>query len=82
MNKLLKDKNFSGAINLVSGHPASSLDFAKALSDSIKRPALPKIPAGIVRMMFGEVADAALLAGASVTSVSYTHLTLPTKRIV
>ena len=74
MNKLLKDKNFSGAINLVSGTPASSLDFAKALSDSIKRPALPKIPAGIVRMMFGEVADAALLVGASVTSERISEL--------
>ena len=74
MNKLLKDKNFSGAINLVSGTPASSLDFAKALSDSIKRPALPKIPAGIVRMMFGEVADAALLVGASVTSERVSEL--------
>tara|TARA_B100000700_G_scaffold47662_1_gene50215 strand:- start:108 stop:869 length:762 start_codon:yes stop_codon:yes gene_type:complete len=74
MNKLLKDKKFSGAINLVSGTPASSLDFAKALSDSIKRPALPKIPAGIVRMMFGEVADAALLVGASVTSERISEL--------
>ena len=74
MNKLLKDKNFSGAINLVSGTPASSLNFAKALSHSIKRPALPKIPAGIVRMMFGEVADAALLVGASVTSERISEL--------
>ena len=59
---------------LYSGTPASSLDFAKALSDSIKRPALPKIPAGIVRMMFGEVADAALLVGASVTSERISEL--------
>ena len=74
MNNLLKDKRFSGAINLVSGHPASSLEFAKALSDSIKRPALPKIPAGIVRVMFGEMADAALLVGASVTSERVSEL--------
>ena len=74
MNKLLIDKNFSGAINLVSGTPVSSLDFAKALSDSIKRPALPKIPACIVRMMFGEVADAALLVGTSVTSERISEL--------
>ena len=74
MNKILKDKNFSGAINLVSGTPASSLDFAKALSDSIKRPALPKIPAGIVRVMFGEMADAALLVGANVTSERVSEL--------
>ena len=74
MKKLLNDKRFSGAINLVSGHPASSLEFAKALSDSIKRPALPKIPTGIVRIMFGEIADAALLASAEVTSERVSEL--------
>ena len=74
MKELIKDKRFNGAINLVSGHPASSLEFAKALSKSIKRPALPKIPAAIVRMMFGEVADAALLVGAQVSSERVSEL--------
>ena len=74
MKELIKDKRLSGAINLVSGQPASSQEFARALSKSIKRPALPKIPAGIVRMMFGEVADAALLAGAKVSSERVSEL--------
>ena len=74
MKELIKDKKLSGAINLVSGQPASSQEFARALSKSIKRPALPKIPAGIVRMMFGEVADAALLVGAKVSSERVSEL--------
>ena len=74
MKELIKDKRLSGAINLVSGQPASSQEFARALSKSIKRPALPKIPAGIVRMMFGEVADAALLVGAKVSSERVSEL--------
>ena len=74
MKELIKDKKLSGAINLVSGQPASSQEFARALSKSIKRPALPKIPAGIVRMMFGEVADAALLVGAKVSSERISEL--------
>ena len=74
MKELIKDKRLSGAINLVSGQPASSQEFARALSKSIKRPALPKIPAVIVRMMFGEVADAALLVGAKVSSERVSEL--------
>ena len=74
MKELIKDKRLSGAINLVSGQPASSQEFSRALSKSIKRPALPKIPAGIVRMMFGEVADAALLVGAKVSSERVSEL--------
>jgi len=74
MKELIKDKRLSGAINLVSGQPASSQEFARALSKSIKRPALPKIPAVIVRMMFGEVADAALLVGSKVSSERVSEL--------
>ena len=74
MKELIKDKRLSGAINLVSGQPASSQEFARALSKSIKRPALPKIPAVVVRMMFGEVADAALLVGSKVSSERVSEL--------
>ena len=74
MKELIKDKRLSGAINLVSGQPASSQEFARALSKSIKRPALPKIPAVIVKILFGEVADAALLVGAKVSSERVSEL--------
>ena len=74
MKELLENKEFNGAINIVSGQPVSSQQFAKALSGSIKRPALPKIPARIVKVMFGEVADAALLVGAQVKSERMSEL--------
>ena len=74
MKELLENKEFNGAINIVSGQPVSSQQFAKALSGSIKRPALPRIPARAVRVMFGEVADAALLVGAEVKSERMSEL--------
>ena len=74
MKELLENREFYGAINLVSGHPVSSRQFAAALSASIKRPALPRIPASIVRIMFGEIADAALLVGSKVTSKRISEL--------
>ena len=74
MKELLENKEFNGAINIVSGQPVSSQQFAKALSGAIKRPALPRIPARAVRVMFGEVADAALLVGAEVKSERMSEL--------
>jgi len=76
MGELLENQGFNGAINLVSGQPVSSQQFAKVLSGSIKRPALPKIPSSIVRLMFGEMADAALLVGAKVTSKRLSELSI------
>jgi len=74
MKELLENREFNGAINIVSGQPVSSQQFAKALSGAIKRPALPRIPARAVRVMFGEVADAALLVGAEVKSERMSEL--------
>ena len=81
MERLLENKKFSGALNVVSGQPVSSQQFAKALSGSIKRPALPKIPARIVRVMFGEMADAALLVGAQVKSTRMSELGIKLRHI-
>ncbi|MEC8741149.1 MAG: DUF1731 domain-containing protein, partial [Pseudomonadota bacterium] len=64
----LQDRNFSGPVNVVAPEVVSNRAFAKALSKARRRPALPPIPAAIVRIMFGEMADAALLASGNIFS--------------
>ena len=74
MQTVIESNSFHGPINLVSNHPVSSRHFSEALSSAIGRPALPRIPEKIVRLMFGELADAALLANANITSTRINEL--------
>jgi uncharacterized protein (TIGR01777 family) len=64
----LDDSRACGPINLVAPGTVSSLEFAKALSSTSGRFRLPTLPAPVVRLMFGEMADAALLASADIKS--------------
>ncbi|MFT4863670.1 MAG: hypothetical protein ACI95C_002904 [Pseudohongiellaceae bacterium] len=64
----LHDTRVSGPVNLVAKGTVSSLGFAKILSATTSRFRLPTLPAPIVRLMFGEMADAALLASADIKS--------------
>jgi hypothetical protein len=64
----LDDTRVSGPINLVAPGSVSSLEFAKSLSATSKRFRLPTLPSALVRLMFGEMADAALLASANIKS--------------
>jgi uncharacterized protein len=64
----LNDSTVTGPFNLVAKGTVSSLEFAKSLSAASNRFRLPTLPAPIVRLMFGEMADAALLASAEVKS--------------
>ena len=68
MMACLQHNNFTGPVNVVAPEVVSNRAFAKALSKARRRPALPPIPAAIVRMMFGEMADAALLASGNICS--------------
>ncbi len=64
----LDDTRVSGPVNLVAKGTVSSLEFAKILSSTSNRFRLPTLPAPVVRLMFGEMADAALLASADIKS--------------
>ena len=64
----LQHRNFTGPINVVAPEVVSNRAFAEALSKARRRPALPPIPAAVVRIMFGEIADAALLASGNICS--------------
>jgi len=58
---LLDNNAAAGPINVVSPNPVTNAEFAKTLGRVLKRPAIIPAPAGILRMFYGELVDAALL---------------------
>ena len=59
---LLTSSDASGPVNLVAPHPVRNADFTRELGRALHRPALIPVPAVALRMVFGAMADAALLA--------------------
>ena len=57
----LNDENFSGPVNIVAG-AGSNADFTRALGWVMRRPTWLPLPAFVARLVFGEKADAMLLA--------------------
>ncbi len=55
-------ESISGPVNAVGSHPVTSAEFAKVLGHVIHRPSFAPLPAFVLRTMFGELADGALLA--------------------
>ena len=55
-------ESISGPVNAVGPHPVTSAEFAKVLGHVIHRPSFAPLPAFVLRTMFGELADGALLA--------------------
>lgn len=68
IDALIRDTGFSGPINCVAPEATSNADFMRQLARTLHRPKLPAIPAPVVRVMFGEMADAALLLSSRVQS--------------
>lgn len=64
----IENRNFSGPLNAVAPEVVTNREFARSLSKALSRPQLPPLPAAVVRVMFGEMADAALLASANINS--------------
>ena len=58
----LEDTRVSGAINVVAPHPIPNVEFTKALAQALHRWVGPPVPAGVLRVLFGEMAYALLLA--------------------
>ena len=57
-----------GPVNAVSPNPATNSDFSKTIGKVLHRPSIVPVPAFILRLAFGQMADEALLAGARVSS--------------
>src|SRR6266571_1502015 len=53
-----------GPVNAVAPAPVTNREFTHALARAVRRPALLPLPAFAVRLLFGEMADALLLASA------------------
>jgi uncharacterized protein (TIGR01777 family) len=51
-----------GPVNVVTPNPVLNSDFAETLGRVVKRPAIFRTPAGVLRMVYGEFVDAALLS--------------------
>jgi len=58
----MKTHSLSGPVNLVAPNPVTNAEFTRALGRALHRPAVMAVPAVALRMMFGEMADEALLA--------------------
>jgi uncharacterized protein (TIGR01777 family) len=72
-----------GAVNGAAPTPVRNTEFTAVLADALHRPALLPMPAGLLRLLFGEMADMTLLASLRVSAEKllasgfvFTHATL------
>ncbi|MDZ4200255.1 MAG: TIGR01777 family oxidoreductase [Kiritimatiellia bacterium] len=63
---ILRTESIAGPVNLTSPHPISNAEFTLALAAALRRPAWIPLPAGLLRLALGKMADEALLASARV----------------
>lgn len=59
---ILRTDSLAGPVNLVGPNPVTNIQFTKALASVLHRPALFPVPAFVMRLAFGEMADELLLA--------------------
>lgn len=62
----MENKTLHGAINATAPKPVTNLVFTQSLARSLHRPALLPMPAPIMRIIFGEMADELLLCSQKV----------------
>ncbi|WP_419420098.1 TIGR01777 family oxidoreductase [Legionella sp. D16C41] len=60
---LLNHTDLQGPFNVTSPNPVTQKEFAKALANSMHRPLFFKMPASLVKLLFGEMGDYLLLQG-------------------
>ena len=58
----MKTEALRGPVDLVAPNPVKNAEFTRALGRAVHRPAVLPVPALALRIMFGEMADEALLA--------------------
>lgn len=62
----MNNDTLSGAVNGTSPNPVTNLEFTKAMGRVLRRPTIFPMPAFVVRLLFGEMGEAAILASARV----------------
>jgi uncharacterized protein (TIGR01777 family) len=63
---IIHHQNIVGAVNLTSPNPASNLQFSQELAKAIHRPCIFTIPALIMKIIYGRMAEELLLNGQKV----------------
>ena len=63
---VIQNEQLRGPVNLVAPTPVTNQQFTKALGKVLSRPTILPMPAFAARMVFGEMADALLLASTRV----------------
>jgi uncharacterized protein (TIGR01777 family) len=58
----IQDESVRGPVNVGSPNPVANADYTRVLAKVLNRPAFFTVPAPVLRVAFGEVADALLLA--------------------
>jgi uncharacterized protein (TIGR01777 family) len=66
INYVLPNETISGPVNFVSPNPVTNEEFTRILAKVLCRPAIFPMPAFAAKKVFGEMADALLLASAKV----------------
>jgi uncharacterized protein (TIGR01777 family) len=62
----LHTESLHGPVNTVAPHPVTNAEFTRTLGQVLRRPTLLPLPAFVARAVFGEMADALLLASTRV----------------
>ena len=62
----LTHDSLRGPINVVAPNPVTNREFTKTMGHLLKRPTLFPVPAFVLRTLFGEMADEALLSSTRV----------------
>lgn len=63
---LILADDVSGPVNAVSPNPVTNREFTKTLGRVLRRPTILPLPAAVVRLLFGEMGQALLLASARI----------------
>lgn len=66
INHVLQNETLVGPVNIVSPNPVTNEEFTRILAKVVCRPAVFPMPAFAAKKIFGEMADALLLASAKV----------------
>lgn len=64
---LLANPQMTGVFNLVSPEVVTQKDFSKSFAAVIKRPAFLRMPAWLVKLLFGQMGEELLLSGQAVS---------------
>lgn len=66
LQRLAEDETISGPVNLTAPHPVRNADFTRALGAALRRPTILPVPAPLLRLVLGQMAEELLLSGAAV----------------